>query len=91
VCKKWSWPVSEVLFGNLVVEGETEEYNETQPQNRRFPVRGSNPISLEYEAGVGSDLIYTAVFYVLVEIYAHLMPTVFPRTHVSPPYQQACI
>ena len=38
--KKESWTVSEVLFGSLLGEGETEEYNGTQHQNSRFPVRG---------------------------------------------------
>ena len=57
-----------MLFGHLVREGETEEYNGTQHQNSRSPVRGSNPRALEYEAGVGSDLIYTALFDILIEL-----------------------
>jgi hypothetical protein len=68
MCKKESWAVSEVLFGHLIGEGETEEYNGTQHQYSRFPVRGSNPRALEFEAGVGSDLINTAVFDVVIEL-----------------------
>jgi hypothetical protein len=68
VCKKESWPVSEELFGHLVGEGQSEEYNETQPQKSRFPFRGSKPRALEYEAGVCSDLIYTAVFDIVIEL-----------------------
>jgi len=66
--KKESWTVSEVLFGSLLGEGETEEYNGTQHQNSRFPVRGWNPRTLEYEAGVVSDLICAAVFDIVIEL-----------------------
>ena len=57
-----------MLFGHLVEEGETEEYNGTQHQNSRFPVRGSDPRALEYEAGAASDLIYTALFDIVIEL-----------------------
>jgi hypothetical protein len=68
MCKKKSWTVSEVLFGHLVGEGETEEYNGTQHQNSCFPFRGSTPRALEYETGVNSDLIYTALFDIVFEL-----------------------